>query len=45
MFVVFIFLMIEVQRDFMLNDSQWLENVLEIDQFLKVDELEKEFLN
>ena len=38
MFVVFIFLMIEVQRDFMLNDSQWLENVLEIDQFLKVDE-------
>ena len=38
MFVVFIFLMNEVQRDFMLNDSQWLENVLEIDQFLKVDE-------
>ena len=38
MFVVFIFLMIEVQRDFMLNDSQWLENVLEMDQFLKVDE-------
>ena len=38
MFVVFIFLMNEVQRDFMLNDSQWLENVLEIDQFLKVYE-------
>ena len=38
MFVVFIFLMIEVQRDFMLNDSQWLEDVLEMDQFLKVDE-------
>ena len=38
MFVVFIFLMNEVQRDFMLNDSQWLENVLEMDQFLKVDE-------
>ena len=38
MFVMFIFLMNEVQRDFMLNDSQLLENVLEIDQFLKVDE-------
>ena len=38
MFVVFIFLMNEVQRDFMLNDSQWLEDVLEMDQFLKVDE-------
>ena len=38
MFVVFIFLMNEVQRDFMLSDSQWLENVLEMDQFLKVDE-------
>ena len=38
MSVVFIFLMNEVQRDFMLNDSQWLEDVLEMDQFLKVDE-------
>ena len=36
--MVFIFLMNEVQRDFILNDSQLLENVLEMDQFLKVDE-------
>ena len=37
MFVVFIFLMNEVKRDFIHNDLQWLEKVLEINQRLKVN--------